>query len=65
MGLAVITVGIPEITCGYVNAPIINLQQQLSQQNGYIPANAVYNNFFVVAASISQELASIQATILL
>jgi len=56
MGLAVITVNLTEMTCSTVNAPIINLQQQISQQNGYIPLNAIYDNFFVVAASISEDL---------
>jgi hypothetical protein len=53
------------MSCSTVNAPIINLQHQLSQQNGYIPPNAIYEDFFVVAASISEDLLSIQATLLL
>ena len=66
MGLAVITVSLSEMTCSSFNAaPIINLHQKLSDQNGFIPLNAVYDNFFVVAASISKDLMSIQATLLL
>jgi len=65
MGLAVITVNISGMTCSNEMAPIINSKQQLLEQNGFIPENAIYDNFFLVAANVSQDLMSVQATILL
>jgi hypothetical protein len=53
------------MTCSSAMAPIINLQQQLAAQNGFIPVNAIYDNFYVAAVTNSNDSMTVQATLML